>query len=175
MRGEGGSCWVPQPMSTAVHRSPNKLRRSRHMGTLGEHMRGVGVPPWLVRWARRAGTIVFCPCPAQCKILFSSPHTFSLYYIVPIAQQTWAGSRAGSPVSVSLVIFGITSSSVKKQRRSINLMIRNFRAWVKRGFLNNTKIIIENISFTFVFINKFTRERETRQNATTFWLWDLFL
>jgi hypothetical protein len=67
-----GCCRVPgsQPMNTAVHRSPNKLRRSnsifnlwlklRQMGTLGEHMRGV--LPWLVRWARHAGTIDFLSC-----------------------------------------------------------------------------------------------------------------
>ncbi len=61
---------------------------------------------WLVRWARRAGSIEFCPALAACssqpstKYFFSSPHTF--HFISPHLRATWAGSRAGSPVFVSL-------------------------------------------------------------------------
>jgi hypothetical protein len=53
--------------------------------------------PWLVRWARRDSTKEFCPALAS---LVSPLHTFSLS---PHRPATWAGSRAGSPVSVSLV------------------------------------------------------------------------
>jgi hypothetical protein len=61
-----------------------------------------GILPWLVRWARPVGAIVFCPAMSALvypvQKLFSSPHTFSL----PHRQATWAGSRAGSSVSESL-------------------------------------------------------------------------
>jgi hypothetical protein len=65
--------------------------------------------PWLVRWARRAGTIDFCPALAALvstvyvKYCFSHRTLFHFTVLVPIAQQPghWAGSRAGSPVSVS--------------------------------------------------------------------------
>jgi hypothetical protein len=60
------------------------------------------VLPWLVPWAGRAGTIGFCPAlaaPSQHKILFSS----LFHFISPHRLATWAGSCAGSPVSVSLV------------------------------------------------------------------------
>jgi hypothetical protein len=75
------------------------------MGTLGVHIKGV--LPWLVRWALRGGTRDFCPAlaalvsPVQ-NITFLIAHFFT--FLVPIAQQPgqWAGSRAGSPVSVSL-------------------------------------------------------------------------
>jgi hypothetical protein len=49
-----------------------------------------GVLPWLVRWARRAGTIDFCPAwaalvsPVQ-NIIFLPARFFTL--LVPIAQQ----------------------------------------------------------------------------------------
>jgi hypothetical protein len=51
------------------------------MGTLGVHIKGV--LPWLVRWARRAGTIDFCPALAaligQVQILFFlTAHYFTL-------------------------------------------------------------------------------------------------
>jgi hypothetical protein len=60
-------------------------------------MRG-GVLPWLVCWTRRSGTIDFCLAlaalvsPVQ-NIIFLTAHFFTA---------TWAGRRAGSPVSVSL-------------------------------------------------------------------------
>jgi hypothetical protein len=62
-----------------------------------------GVLPWLVRWARRAGTRGFCPAlavlqSAQYRIFFSLPHTISLNLSTsPTA--SWTGSRAASPVS----------------------------------------------------------------------------
>ncbi len=75
------------------------------MGTLGVHFKGV--LPWLVHLACRAGTIDFCPAlaalgsPVQ-NIIFLTTHFFTL--LVPSAHAaTWAGSRAGSPVSWSLV------------------------------------------------------------------------
>jgi hypothetical protein len=53
--------------------------------------------------ARRASTIVlpWLLYSAQHTILFSSPYTF--HFVSPLLQATWAGSRAGSPVSVSLL------------------------------------------------------------------------
>ncbi len=58
--------------------------------------------PWLVRWACRAGTRNFCPAlaalvgPVQ-HIFFLAIHYFNPF--VSIAPASWAGSRAGSPVS----------------------------------------------------------------------------
>ncbi len=56
---------------------------------------------WLVRWACRAGTRDFCSALAALvgpvQILFSSPHTISI--LCPHRPATWAGSRAGLPVS----------------------------------------------------------------------------
>jgi hypothetical protein len=52
------------------------------------------VLPWLVRWARRAGTIDFSP---------ALPHRTFFHFIFPHRPATWAGRRAGSPISVSLV------------------------------------------------------------------------
>jgi hypothetical protein len=68
------------------------------MGTQGEHLKGV--LPWLVRWARRAGTRVFSPAlaalvgPVQ-NIFFLAANTF----VGPHRPASWAGSRAESPVS----------------------------------------------------------------------------
>jgi hypothetical protein len=60
------------------------------------------VLPWLPHWALRAGTRDFCPAlagalvsPVQNIIV---PHRKPFFHIV------WACSRAGSPVSVSLVV-----------------------------------------------------------------------
>ncbi len=76
------------------------------------------VLPWLVRWARRAGTIAFCSALAALispvknttvfffsAVLFQfiSPHC-------PATPATWAGSRAERPVSVSLVKYVITKT-----------------------------------------------------------------
>jgi hypothetical protein len=48
------------------------------VGTLGVHRKGV--LSLLVCWARHARTIeLFSALAAQYKIVFSSPHTFSLY------------------------------------------------------------------------------------------------
>jgi hypothetical protein len=69
-----------------------------------------GVLPWLVRWACRSGTLDCCPglaalvSPVQ-NIIFLYAHFFT--FVVPcIAQEPghWACSRAGSPVSVSLLV-----------------------------------------------------------------------
>ncbi len=60
------------------------------------------VLPWLVRWAPCAGTKDFCPAlvdvvaPVQ-NMFFLTVHYFSSF--VPIAPASWAGRRAGSPVS----------------------------------------------------------------------------
>ncbi len=72
------------------------------MGTYGVQMKGV--PPWMVRWARRVCTRDFYPAlaalvsPVQ-NIFFFTTHFFTS--CVPIAQQpvSQAGSRAGPPVS----------------------------------------------------------------------------
>ncbi len=78
-----------------------------------------GVLSQLVRWARHAGTIDFCPalavlvCPVKNFICLTA-HFFTL--LVPIAQQPGQGSRAGSPVSVSLDIL-MNSSFLSHRRR----------------------------------------------------------
>jgi hypothetical protein len=60
-----------------------------------------GVLSWLVRWASREGTRGFCSAwvalvgPIQKKIFF--PYTITLF--CPHRPASWAGSRAGSPVS----------------------------------------------------------------------------
>jgi hypothetical protein len=61
-----------------------------------------GVLSWLVRWARRAGTMDFCPafCPVK-NIIFLTAHFHFLSHYRPA---TWAVSRAGLPISVSLDI-----------------------------------------------------------------------
>ncbi len=60
-----------------------------------------GVPPWLVRWASRAGPRDFYPASAALvslvqNIFFLAAHFFSL---CPQRPATRAGSRDGSPVS----------------------------------------------------------------------------
>ncbi len=63
------------------------MLKLRWMGTQRGQM--IGVLPWLIRWARRAGTIDFSPAlaalisPVQ-NIIFLTVHFFTL---VPIAQQ----------------------------------------------------------------------------------------
>ncbi len=57
--------------------------------------------PWLIPWARRASTMDFCPVQHSTKYYF--PHRTLFHFISPHRPATWAGSRAGSPVSVSLV------------------------------------------------------------------------
>ncbi len=70
------------------------------MGTQRVQMKGV--LPWLVRWARRAGTRDFYPAlaalvsPAQ-NIIFLTVYYFNS--CVPHRPATWAGSRSGPPVS----------------------------------------------------------------------------
>ncbi len=65
------------------------------------------VLPWLDSWARRVGTIDFCPAlaalvsPVQ-NIIFLTAHFF-MHFICPHHPQPGQGSRAGSPVSVSLL------------------------------------------------------------------------
>jgi hypothetical protein len=62
----------------------------------------ISVLPWLVRGACRAGTIDFCPVlaalvgPVQ-KHFF--PHCILFQFICPHCPESWAGSRAGPPVS----------------------------------------------------------------------------
>ncbi len=83
--------------SASVYVRPERLERDgpcwllklRQMGTQRVHMKGVLT--LLVRWARRAGTIDFCPAlaalvgPVQ-NIIFLTIHYFALF--VPITQQT---------------------------------------------------------------------------------------
>jgi hypothetical protein len=60
------------------------------------------VVPWLVRWARHAGTIDFCPAltavVSPVQKLF--PRRTLFHFISPHRQACWAGSRARSPVFV---------------------------------------------------------------------------
>jgi hypothetical protein len=70
------------------------------MGTQRVQMKGV--PPWLVRWAYRAGTIDFC---SALDALAGPIQNFFLlfrtlfHFICPHRLASWAGSRAGLPVS----------------------------------------------------------------------------
>jgi hypothetical protein len=61
-----------------------------------------GVIPWLIRWARRAGTIDFYPALAALvspvKNIFFSHRTL-LQFKCPHRPATLASSRAGPPVS----------------------------------------------------------------------------
>jgi hypothetical protein len=62
-------------------------------------------PSLVVRWARRAVYNIFLSClgcssPPSTKYYFPHPTPFTV--LVPIA--LWAGGRAGSPVSVSLIL-----------------------------------------------------------------------
>jgi hypothetical protein len=58
------------------------------------------VLPWLVRWACRAGTRDFCP--ALAALVSPIQDIFTVHYfqfVCPHCPASWAGSRAGSPVS----------------------------------------------------------------------------
>jgi hypothetical protein len=59
-----------------------------------------GVLPWLVRWARHAATMEFCPANKVQNIIFLTAHFFTI--LVPIAQQPVQVVCAVWPVSVSL-------------------------------------------------------------------------
>jgi hypothetical protein len=66
------------------------------MGTQEVHWKGVC--PWLVRWARHAGTRDFCP--ALSALDRPSPKMFSLSHLIcPHRLASWAGSPAAPPVS----------------------------------------------------------------------------
>jgi hypothetical protein len=58
-----------------------------------------GVPPWLVRWARRTGTRDVCPALAALvgrdQNIFS--HRTLFHLICPHHSASWTGSRAASP------------------------------------------------------------------------------
>ncbi len=67
------------------------LVKLRQIGTLGVQMKGI--LPWLVRWARRAGTIVFCPALSALvyhvqNIIF--PHRTLFHFVSPQRPVTWA-------------------------------------------------------------------------------------
>ncbi len=82
--------------------NPCRLLKLRQIGTLRLHMKGV-LPCWFVGLIVRVQKIFVLPWlleSAQYEILFSSPNTFSL--ISHHRPATCSGSRAGSPVSVSL-------------------------------------------------------------------------
>ncbi len=81
----GGPCWVLKLRWTGTHR-----------------LQMEGVPPWLVRpWARRAGTrdfiLPWLLWSALNKLFF--PHHTLFQFMCPHRPATWAGSRAGPPVS----------------------------------------------------------------------------
>ncbi len=63
------------------------------------------IPIWLVCWARRVGTIDFCPALAALVSPEQNcyPYHTLFHFISPHRPAKWAGSRAGSPVSVLLV------------------------------------------------------------------------
>ena len=79
---------------------PCWLLKLRWMGTQRVQMKAV--LSWLVRWACSANTIDFFSAlaalvgPVQ-HIFFLTVHYFNAF--VPIVPASWAGSRAGSPVS----------------------------------------------------------------------------
>jgi hypothetical protein len=75
------------------------------MGTQGVQRKGV--LPWLVCWACRASTRDFCPAldalVGPIQDIFSS-HLFQLMCLYRPA--SWAGSRAGSPVTTVACVSG---------------------------------------------------------------------
>jgi hypothetical protein len=69
------------------------------MGTQRVQMKGV--LPWLVRWARRAGSRDFYPALAALVNLVKNiffPHSTLLQFMCPHRPATWASSRTGPPV-----------------------------------------------------------------------------
>jgi hypothetical protein len=62
-----------------------------------------GVLPWLVRWACRVGTRDLCSALAACSSRTSTKyfvtHRTFFKFLYPNRPASWAGSRAGSPVS----------------------------------------------------------------------------
>ncbi len=85
------------------------MLKVRQMWTLGVNMKGWLVPVslWLVHWARRTGRynrFLSClGCSHQPSTKYYLPHSTLFQYISPYRPATWAGSRAGSPVYVSLL------------------------------------------------------------------------
>ncbi len=75
------------------------LLKLRWMGT--QRVQKKGVLSWLFSWACRAGTRDFCSALAALVSLVqnSFPHPTLFQFICPHHPASWAGSRAGSPVS----------------------------------------------------------------------------
>jgi hypothetical protein len=85
---------------------PCILLKRRQMGTLIVQIKGI--LPWLVCWARLAGTRDLYP--ALAALVSPVQHIFSLtvhyfnFYVFPSFPATWACSRAGPPVSECVYI-----------------------------------------------------------------------
>jgi hypothetical protein len=81
-----------------------------------------GILPWLVCWARLAGTRDFYP--ALAALVSTVQHIFSLtfhyfnFYVFPSFPASWAGSRAGPPVSECMPAY--------KKRRGIVFALVDF-------------------------------------------------
>ncbi len=76
-----------------------RLLKLRWMGTQSVQMKGV--LPWLVCWARRAGTWdFFSPLEALVSPVQNSffPHRTLFQFMCPHRPTTWVGSRAGPPI-----------------------------------------------------------------------------
>ncbi len=115
---------------------------------------------WLIWWAQYV------------KYYFRHRTLFH-FIIVPIAQQT------GQPVVLSRLPLCLCSYCIwyqvflcKETTTTEKLLVLNTKAWVKRGFLNNTLIIIENISFNFFYKYILISKRERHgKKTTTFLAW----
>jgi hypothetical protein len=69
----------------------------------------IGVRSWLVPWTSRAGTIDFSPALAA----LVSPVQNSIFHTTA----TWAGRRAGPPVSLSLILPSLQNLAIPKMLR----------------------------------------------------------
>jgi len=66
------------------------------MGTQSFQMKGI--MPWLIRWACRALQEIF-GCSSRPSTKYFFPGRTLFIFLCPHRPASWAGSRAGSPVS----------------------------------------------------------------------------
>jgi hypothetical protein len=99
LSGTGRPLKLPPPSLLQPVTSQTRLH-----GVPGQTSMYVG--RWFIRWARLAGIRYFCSALAalsQPSTIYYFPHRTLFHLISPHRPATWVGSRAGSPVSVSLV------------------------------------------------------------------------
>ncbi len=79
------------------------MLKLRWMGTHRVKMKGL---PWLFRWARHAGTRDFYlafVCSGEPNTKYFFPHRTLFQFMCSLCPATWAGSRAGPPVSECVI------------------------------------------------------------------------